>query len=194
MNQLLSLPAVKIVFHFLQATPAVPILLVLMFADVLSGLLAAFYTKKLNSSVGWKGVTRKTFVILLVGVASAIDPLTPQAPEANIVAMFYIANELLSILENAVLCGVPVPPVLVNAMVKAREFTKSEKREELTDRRLEQSDKRLEQSDKRMEQSDHRLELADKRLEQGDHRLEHSDHRTEQTELLQQVSDRNGPL
>ena len=125
MTQLLNYPAVKIVLHFLQATPAVPILLVLMVFDVLSGHLAAFYTKRLNSSVGWKGMTRKAFVILLIGVGSAIDPLTPQIPEAGVVAMFYIANELLSILENAVLCGVPVPPVLVNAMIKAREFSTS---------------------------------------------------------------------
>jgi toxin secretion/phage lysis holin len=128
MNELLHSPAVKLVLSFLQATPAAPILLVLMVLDVLSGHLAAFYTKRLNSSVGWKGMTRKAFVILLIGVGSAIDPLTPQIPEANVVAMFYIANELLSILENAVLCGVPVPPVLVNAMIKAREFTSSDKK------------------------------------------------------------------
>ena len=128
MNQLLSLPAVKIVLSFLQATPAVPILFVLMAFDVLTGFAAAFLTKKLNSSVSWKGATRKTVVILLVGVGVAIDPLTPQIPEASVVAMFYIANELLSILENAVLCGVPLPPVLINAMIKVREFSTSDKR------------------------------------------------------------------
>ena len=90
---------------FLQATPAVPILFVLMAFDVLTGFAAAFITKKLNSSVSWKGMTRKTVVILLVGVGVAIDPLTPQIPEASVVAMFYVANELLSILENSVLCG-----------------------------------------------------------------------------------------
>ncbi len=175
MNQLLSLPAVKIVLIFLQATPAVPILFVLMLFDVLTGFAAGFLTKKLNSSVSWKGMTRKSVVILLVGVGVAIDPLTPQIPESSVVAMFYIANELLSILENAVLCGVPLPPILVNAMVKVREFSTSEKRQDLTDKRLEQSDRRLEQSDKRMEQSDHRLELSDKRLEQSDHRQELKD-------------------
>ena len=56
MNQLLSLPAVKIVLSFLQATPAVPILFVLMAFDVLTGFAAAFITKKLNSSVSWKGI------------------------------------------------------------------------------------------------------------------------------------------
>ncbi len=128
MNQLLNSPAVKVLFSFLQATPAVPILFVLMVFDILTGFAAGFLTKKLNSSVSWKGMTRKTVVILLIGVGVAIDPLTPQVPEASIVAMFYIANELLSILENAVLCGVPLPPVLINAMVKVREFSTSDKR------------------------------------------------------------------
>ena len=125
---LLHSPAVKFVLSFLQATPAVPILFVLMAFDVLTGFAAGYITKKLNSSVSWKGMTRKTVVILLVGVGAAIDPLTPQIPEASVVAMFYVANELLSILENSVLCGVPLPPVLINAMIKVREFSTSEKR------------------------------------------------------------------
>ena len=56
MNELLTQPAVKIVLHFLQATPAVPILFVLMFFDVLTGFAAALITKKLDSSVSWKGI------------------------------------------------------------------------------------------------------------------------------------------
>lgn len=128
MNQLIQSPVVKIVLSFLQATPAVPILFVLMAFDVLTGLAAAYLTKRLNSSLGWKGATRKAVVVLLVGVGAAVDPLTPQVPEASFVALFFVANELLSILENSHRCGVPLPPALVSAMVKVREFTTSDKR------------------------------------------------------------------
>lgn len=121
-------PVIQIICSFLKATPAVPILFFLMIFDILTGMAAAYIAKELNSSVSWKGMIRKTVVILLLGVSLVIDPLTPQVPEANFVGLFFVANELLSILENAVRCGVPIPPALVNTMIKVREFSTSDKR------------------------------------------------------------------
>ena len=58
-----------------------------------------------------------------------LDNLTGSAACTGAAAMFYIVNESLSILENAVLLGVPVPQKLTQALDVAKWTSNSEKEE-----------------------------------------------------------------
>lgn len=97
----------------------VQLLIGVMGADVVSGLLAAFVRKELCCEYGLRGLVKKTLVLLLVGVTHLIgEPLNLGIDLANVVALGYIANELISITENCVLAGVPVPQQLSEALAK----------------------------------------------------------------------------
>lgn len=102
---------------------AVQILLILMALDILTGMTAAGIEKRLDSSVGWKGVCRKAITLAIVWAATVAEPMLGGLPAGQAVAGFYVAVEALSIVENAVVAGVPVPNVLHEALTKLREQT-----------------------------------------------------------------------
>ena len=88
------------------------VLLAFVVIDYISGVVAAAIEGKLNSAVGLKGISKKVFVFVLVGVANLVDVSlgdTHFFRDATI--FFYLANELLSILENAGRVGVPIGPL-----------------------------------------------------------------------------------
>ena len=82
--------------------------------DYLTGILAASMEHKLSSSVGFDGIKRKITIFIVVGVAHVVDreALGGTALMRDAVLFFYIANEGLSILENAIKIGVPIPEVV----------------------------------------------------------------------------------
>ena len=77
-------------------------LLVIMVLDYITGVIKAVYQKKLSSEVGYKGILRKIMVLVVVALANVVQRLTGEtAPLREMVIMFYIANEGISVLENA---------------------------------------------------------------------------------------------
>jgi len=89
--------------------------------DYISGVLAAFYEKKLNSAIGFKGIIKKVFIFVLVAVAFEVDILTGTNIIRCAVIGFYIATEGLSILENAGRAGLPLPEILLDALEQMKE-------------------------------------------------------------------------
>lgn len=90
-------------------------ILLLMALDYITGLLSAWLNpnKKLDSRKGWRGLAKKAVIVIIIMVAHIADIVFNQGTITRDVAiMFYIANEGLSILENATNCGVPVPTKL----------------------------------------------------------------------------------
>ena len=89
-------------------------LIVLMTLDYVSGVMCAIIDKKLSSAVGFKGVCRKVFILMLVGVAHIIDLHVVGTGSAlrGAVICFYMSNEGLSLLENAAHIGLPIPDKL----------------------------------------------------------------------------------
>ena len=79
--------------------------------DYLTGVTAAIMTKSLNSEIGFKGITKKVLLFIIVGVSHVLDiyVIGTQAVCRTAVIIFYISNEGISILENVARCGVPVP-------------------------------------------------------------------------------------
>lgn len=109
-------------------------LLVAVILDYISGLLSAIINKALSSSVGFKGIAKKVLIFLIVGIANLIDVYVLGGESAVLrtsVIFFYMANEGISILENAGECGLPIPTKLKNLLAQLKD--KNDKGEEKDD-------------------------------------------------------------
>lgn len=95
-----------------------------MVIDYVSGLIVAgvFHASKktesgtLESRAGWKGLCRKGVTLLFVLVAHRLDMAIGVDYIRNAVIIGFMANELISIVENAGLMGIPLPKVIQNAI------------------------------------------------------------------------------
>lgn len=100
------------------------ILIVLNVLDYATGLAVAIVFRRspktdtggANSAVGAKGICKKIFIWIIVLVASLIDRAIGLDYLRNVVVLFYIVNEVLSIIENGGLMGVPIPPILTKTI------------------------------------------------------------------------------
>lgn len=103
---------------------ALIIALVAMVAiDYITGIIKAAVQGKLSSLVGFKGLLKKVAIFLLVAVGVMVDKIIPATNEAvrSAVIFFYIANEGLSILENAGELGLPLPAALKKSLEKMKD-------------------------------------------------------------------------
>ncbi len=99
-------------------------LLIFMSIDYLSGLIVAgvFHnspktgTGTLESRAGWKGLCRKCMTLLFVLIAYRLDLELSTNYIRDAVIIGFMANELISIVENAGLMGIPLPPVITKAI------------------------------------------------------------------------------
>ena len=99
-------------------------LVIFMCIDYITGILVAgvFHKSKksetgtLESRAGWKGLIRKGVTLLIVLVAVQLDKVIGSTFIRDAVIIGFIANELISIVENAGLMGVPIPAVITNAI------------------------------------------------------------------------------
>ena len=89
-------------------------LVVFMTIDYATGIMCAVVDKKLSSAVGFRGIFKKVLILMLVGIANVIDVHVVGTGSAlrGATVCFYLSNEGLSILENTVHLGLPVPEKL----------------------------------------------------------------------------------
>ncbi len=92
------------------------VLVLFVILDYIVGLIAAWHEKRLDSTVGFKGITRKILLFVPIAVAVALDQMLGQEILRSLAIFFYLANEGLSILENLGRVGVPFPDGLVTAL------------------------------------------------------------------------------
>ena len=98
------------------------ILLAFVVIDYISGILAAGQEGRLSSEVGLWGIPKKVAIFAVVAVAHLIDTAIGDAHMFRDAAIFfYLANELLSVIENLGRIGVPVPDKLKNAVEVLRQ-------------------------------------------------------------------------
>lgn len=93
------------------------VLLAFVVIDYVTGVLASAMEGKLSSAIGAKGIAKKVLIFVIVAVAHLVDTSLGEAHvfrDATI--FFYLANELLSILENAGRVGLPIPPMITKAV------------------------------------------------------------------------------
>lgn len=112
---------------------ALTTLLIFMGVDYLSGLILAgvFHASPksedgtLESYAGWKGLVRKGMTLLIVLIGARLDLLIGVNYIRDAMVIAFCVNELLSIIENMGLMGVPMPEILTNAIEMLK--SKSEK-------------------------------------------------------------------
>lgn len=100
--------------------------------DYVTGFICAWTEKKLSSEVGAKGIAKKVFIFMLVAVANIIDTqiLRNGAAIRTAVIFFYIANEGVSICENAGRLGLPIPEKLKMVLEQLNEEEENGKTKE----------------------------------------------------------------
>lgn len=99
-------------------------LVIFMCIDYVSGLVVAgvFHNSKktktgaLESKAGWKGLCRKGMSLLFVLIAYRLDLVIGSNYIRDAVIIGFIANEAISIVENAGLMGIPLPAVISKAI------------------------------------------------------------------------------
>ena len=99
-------------------------LLAFIIADYVTGVLRAGVDRKLSSSVGFKGIAKKIVIFIVVGIANLCDVNLIKGDGTMIrtaIIFFYIANEGLSILENTMAIGLPVPEKLREMLEQLKE-------------------------------------------------------------------------
>ncbi len=119
--------AVSIVMDFLGIL-AIPVFLMVgcNIIDYITGLMASKYREEqISSYKGIRGITKKVCMWLLVVVGSFIDVIINYAAQymgigfkipfivATFVAVWIVANEIISILENMIDIGINLPPFLM---------------------------------------------------------------------------------
>lgn len=99
-------------------------LLAFMAFDYLTGVVAAFKYRELSSNTGFIGLARKGLILVVVAIGHILDTQVLGGGSSffrSALIGFYLANEGLSILENAGRLGVPLPVFLREALRQLKE-------------------------------------------------------------------------
>lgn len=96
---------------------ALQTLLIVIVLDYITGICKAVYNKKINSSVGLKGIMKKVGYLIIVAVAVILDRIAGNTGAIRtLVIYFFVANEGISILENWGGMGLPLPQKLTDTL------------------------------------------------------------------------------
>ena len=112
------------------------VLLAFMVIDQLSGLAAGWKEHKLSSDTGFTGLLRKGIILAFVGMAHLMDTYilkdtvigNTEAISSG-VCIFYIANEGISIFENAERLNIPVPAFIKNRLSNLKKLSANKDKE-----------------------------------------------------------------
>ena len=90
--------------------------------DYITGVAVAVKHKRLSSEIGFWGLVRKVCVVALVGVGHFVDVYVMHTGDIfrTAVALYYIGNEGVSLLENIGMLGVVLPKKLIGALEQIR--------------------------------------------------------------------------
>lgn len=113
---------------------AMTTLLIFMAIDYLTGILLALVWNRspksdsggLDSRAGFKGLVRKGVILLVVLVAHRLDLLLEVDYIMNAVVIAFCTNELISLIENVGIMGVPIPKPITRVIEILKEKDDSE--------------------------------------------------------------------
>lgn len=92
-------------------------LITVIFLDYITGLCRAILKKKLNSSVGLKGIFKKFCYFVIVAVAVILGNILDVGNSIrNLTIYSLIFNELISILENCSQLGIKLPDIIISSL------------------------------------------------------------------------------
>lgn len=113
---------------------AMTILVICMGIDYATGLVVAwvFHASPksagggYDSNAGWKGLIRKVATLAIILIAHFVDLLIGTQYIRDAVVVAFTVNEIMSILENCALMGVPIPQVLLRGIDILHQHAKEE--------------------------------------------------------------------
>lgn len=114
---------------FTGLPPIIWILLAVMTLDYVTGIICGFMGKSpktenggLSSSEAFKGLLKKALILLVVLLAALLDKAVSMGTGitfeavAGATALWFIASEGFSIVENVASMGIPIPKILLQAL------------------------------------------------------------------------------
>ncbi len=106
---------------WMSLSTTVHLLCVMMALDFCTGLAGAFILRRISGAASFRGLMKKVMTLVLVYVGHVITkPLNVGFDLGEMVALAYVVNEVISIVENCALVGVPIPPILVQSLSKIK--------------------------------------------------------------------------
>ena len=105
-------------------------LLCFVILDYVTGVICAIVDHRLSSQIGFKGVCKKVLIFIMVGIGHLLDAYVLGSDGSMIrtaVIVFYLANEGLSIVENAGHVGLPIPTKLKLVLEQLHDRDEKEK-------------------------------------------------------------------
>ena len=108
----------------------------LVILDYITGVCAAIHSKELSSEIGARGIAKKMATFAVISLAHILDEYVLKEGGAiqTMTSVFYIVNESISILENAIRTGLPIPEKLKSII---RSLGESEDNAEISDEKEE---------------------------------------------------------
>lgn len=102
---------------------ALKILILFMCLDYFTGWLRGVVKKELSSDVGFKGLAKKSVILVILIVAVSLDRLMNNGTWVfrTLICYFYIANEGLSIIENSATLGLPIHPKIKQVLLQLQQ-------------------------------------------------------------------------
>ncbi len=103
-------------------------LLVFVVVDYITGIMCAVLDKELSSEIGFRGIFKKVLIFTLVAIGHIIDEnvIGDGSVIRTAVIFFYLSNEGISILENVVHIGLPVPQKLRDVLEQLNDKSEGE--------------------------------------------------------------------
>ena len=103
-------------------------LLTFVLIDYITLLMCSLLDKRLSSEVGFRGIFKKVLIFSLVAVGHIIDQnvIGDGSVIRTAVIFFYLSNEGISILENTVHIGLPVPQKLKDILEQLHDGSNKE--------------------------------------------------------------------
>lgn len=97
------------------------VLLIFIALDYITGIIVAVCTKTVSSAVGFRGLMKKIVILVVIAVAHLVGQAMGIGEVRSFIIGFYIANEGISILENAAKVGVPLPKKLLAVLEQLKQ-------------------------------------------------------------------------
>lgn len=107
-------------FLFGEITGMFTALIAVVIIDYITGIIKAIVNHELSSEIGFKGIAKKVMIFCIVSLAHLLDQyvLGRGAVCMSAATLFYISNEGVSILENAIEIGVPFPQKIKDILLQ----------------------------------------------------------------------------
>lgn len=115
-------------FLYGDITPLFWAVLAFMILDYITGVIVAITKHELSSEIGFKGLAKKFLILIFIALAHILDVnvLNTYPVLQSAVMMFFIANEGISLVENASRLGLPIPSKILDVLKQLKKQGETE--------------------------------------------------------------------